>query len=89
MRWQKIACALFAVLIAVVIIYPLFIHPMFDLTRAQRSHTPLAAIIFADFTIVGRVSACNSAAGYMGSTQVNTHSIPSASLLELKHSLLC
>lgn len=89
MRWQKVTCALFAVLIAVVIIYPLFIHPMFNLTQAQRSHMPLAAILAGDFTILGRLPATAFQAGFMGHTHVNTHALESASLLALKCSLLC
>jgi len=88
MRWQKITCALFAVLIAVVIIYPLFIHPMFNLTQAQRSHIPLAAILAADFTILGRLPANASLSVLMGHMQVNTHPMESASPLALNCSLL-
>jgi hypothetical protein len=88
MRWQKVTCALFAVLIAVVIVYPLFIHPMFNLTQAQRSHMPLAAILAGDFTILGRLPAAFQA-GFMGHLHVNTHALESASLLVLNCSLLC
>jgi hypothetical protein len=89
MRWQKVTCALFAVLIAVVIIYPLFIHPMFHLTQAQRSQMPLAAILAGDFTILGRLPAISFPPGFMGHMHVNTRALESASLLFLKCSLLC
>jgi hypothetical protein len=89
MRWQKIICAFFAVLIAAVIIYPLFFHPMFHVPRAQRSTSQIGVIHFLGFMVPVRILPLVPPAGITGNAPVNARFVSSASVLELVCSLLC
>ena len=87
MRWRNFICVMFAVWIAAVIIYPLFLHPIFHITTAQL--LPLSVLYFANARVMGHIPAGTEAWRVLDFVNVNTHAFASATVQEIGCSFLC